>query len=402
MTATQPSTSADTRSMPAPLDRVQLDRALRPFGQSTMLPAAAYTDPAVLAWERRHFFAGSWPCLGRVEDLACEENGGPLSQRALTVGDIAVLLTFVIAAGEPGGHSVRAFANTCRHRGHELLPDGGSGTRRAVTCPYHAWSYDLAGQVIVAPGFEKVPTFAPAEHSLVELPARVWHGWVFVNATGDGDPFERHIGQLGSLVAPYAPERLVLGARHTYEVEANWKIICENYHECYHCPLIHPELCQVSPPTSGRNHDLPGAWVGGEMDLADDAVTMSLTGRSDGVFLDGVDRRKVEYLGLFPNLLISAHPDYVMTHRMLPLAPGRTWVECSWYFASEQVDPAYAVDFWELTNRQDFAACESVQRGLGSPHFRPGPFAHNEDAVHRWVSLIGRGYRGESPGSERP
>jgi glycine betaine catabolism A len=395
---------ANTATAPsAPVDQAQLDRALRPFGQSTMLPAAAYNDQAVLDWEQRHFFAGSWPCLGRLEDLARDSSHRPLTQRALSVGDIAVLLTFAPQAG-PGdaaagaaGSTVRAFANTCRHRGHELLPEGGSGTRRALVCPYHAWSYDLAGAVIVSPGFEEVETFDPTDYGLVQLPVQVWHGWVFVNATADAEPFERHLGGLDALVAAYAPERLVLGARHTYEVNANWKIICENYHECYHCPLIHPELCRVSPPASGHNHDLPGAWVGGVMDLADDAETMSLSGASGGVFLDGVDRRVVQYLGLFPNLLVSAHPDYVMTHRMLPLAPDRTWVECSWYFASSSVDPAYAVDFWELTNQQDFAACESVQRGLRSPHFKPGPFAPNEDAVHRWVSLVGRAYRGSSP-----
>jgi Rieske 2Fe-2S family protein len=387
----------ESASACAPLDPAALDRALRPFGQSTMLPAAAYTDPAVLAWERRHFFADSWPCLGRVEDLARDSTGSPLSQRALNVGDIAVVLTFEADPDAGGRTTVRAFANTCRHRGHELLPEGGTGTKRAVTCPYHAWSYDLSGHVIVTPGFEKVESFDRADHGLVELPARVWHRWVFVNASARAGSFEQHVGELGQLVAPYAPERLVLGARHTYEIAANWKIVCENYHECYHCPLIHPELCQVSPPTSGANYDLPGAWVGGAMDLADEAVTMSLTGASDGLFLEGVDPRKVLYLGLFPNLLVSAHPDYLMTHRMLPLAPDRTWIECSWYFLSDSVNPSYAVEFWDLTNKQDFGACESVQRGLSSPHFKPGPFAPNEDAVHRWVSLVGRAYRGVPP-----
>jgi glycine betaine catabolism A len=382
-----------TTTPTAPLDAAELDRALRPFGQSTMLPAAAYTDPGVLAWERRHFFAESWPCVGRVEDLATDDAGRPVTQRALLAGDIAVLLT-VEGGADVGDGTVRAFANTCRHRGHEVLPEGGTGTKRALTCPYHAWSYDLRGQVIVAPGFDTVPTFDKSEFGLVELPVAVWHGWVFVNATATAAPFEEHLGALDTLVAPYAPERLVRGARHGYEIAANWKIVCENYHECYHCPLIHPELCQVSPPTSGANYDLPGAWVGGAMDLADDAVTMSLDGRSDGLFLDGVDPRKVLYLGLFPNLLVSLHPDYVMAHRLLPLAPDRTWVECSWYFASSEVDPTYAVDFWDLTNKQDFGACESVQRGLSSPHFKPGPFAPNEDAVHRWVTLVGRGYRG--------
>jgi Rieske 2Fe-2S family protein len=306
------------------------------------------------------------------------------------VGDVSLVLTFADSGA-------RALANTCRHRGHELLPDGGASTRRAITCPYHAWSYDLSGALIAAPGFTEVATFAAAGYPLVEVPSATWHGWFFVNATGTAAPFDAHIGGLDELVAPYAPESLVRRARHTYEVSANWKLVVENYHECYHCPLIHPELCVVSPPTSGDNYDLPGAWVGGSMDLAEGAVTMSISGESAGVPIPGARPGKVEYLGLFPNLLISAHPDYVMTHRMVPLAADRTWIECSWYFADAAVDPSYAVEFWDLTNKQDWGACESVQRGLRSPHFRPGPFAPNEDAVHQWVTMIGRGYQGVAP-----
>ncbi len=369
--------------MTPPLADELLEPALLPFGESTMLPAEAYTSPDVLAWERRHFFAASWVCLGRVEAVFPEGR----TQVATTVGDVGVLLSRG-AAGE-----VAAFANTCRHRGHELLPDGGTSVKRAVVCPYHAWSYDLSGALIAAPGFREVASFDPAAHGLVRLPAEVWHGWVFVNALGTAAPLAAHVGGLEGLVAPYAPERLVLGATHEYVVAANWKVITENYHECYHCPLIHPELCEVSPPASGSNFDLPGVWVGGTMDLRDGADTMSLTGHSDGVPIEGVDPRVVLYLGLLPNLLLSLHPDYVMTHRMTPLAPDRTQVECAWYFVSSDVDPAYAVDFWDTTNRQDWGACESVQRGLASPHFRPGPLAPNEDAVHELVTTIARGYR---------
>jgi Rieske 2Fe-2S family protein len=369
--------------MTPPLADELLEPALLPFGESTMLPAEAYTSPDVLAWERRHFFAASWVCLGRVEAVFPEGR----TQVATTVGDVGVLLS------KGAGGAVGAFANTCRHRGHELLPDGGTSVKRAVVCPYHAWSYDLSGALIAAPGFREVASFDPAAHGLVRLPAEVWHGWVFVNALGTAAPLAAHVGGLEDLVAPYAPERLVLGATHEYVVAANWKVITENYHECYHCPLIHPELCEVSPPASGSNFDLPGVWVGGTMDLRDGADTMSLTGHSDGVPIDGVDPRVVLYLGLLPNLLLSLHPDYVMTHRMTPLAPDRTQVECAWYFVSTDVDPAYAVDFWDTTNRQDWGACESVQRGLASPHFRPGPLAPNEDAVHELVTTIARGYR---------
>jgi glycine betaine catabolism A len=378
----------DTRGWPAaPVAAGDLARALRPFGESTMLPAAAYTSPEVLAWERRYLFAGTWISPGRVEDLFPPG----VTQRGLVVGDIPVLLT-----GD-GDADIRAFANTCRHRGHELLPDGGTADRHSVVCPYHAWVYGLDGDLHGAPGFRDLPGFQPGEYRLVPLPARVWHGWLFVNATADAAPFEEHLGEMAGLVAPYAPQRLRLAGRHRYPVRANWKVVVENYHECYHCPLIHPELCRVSPPTSGENYDLPGAWVGGAMDLRDHAETMSLSGRSGGVFLSGVDTRRVLYLGLFPNLLVSLHPDYVMTHRLEPRAPDQTDVYCSWYVPPEVADASYAVDFWDLTNRQDMAACESVQRGLSSPHFRPGPFAPNEDAVHRWVALVGRAYQGTPP-----
>jgi Rieske 2Fe-2S family protein len=376
-----------TTSSPATLlDRAALTAATAPFGRSRMLPPAAYTSAEVFAWEQRRLFADSWTCVGRESDL----RAGGLTQRAVSCGDVGVLLTF------DGPDGLGAYANTCAHRNHELLPVGDTTTRRSIRCTYHAWTYGLDGSLHQAPGFRADVDFDPAQHGLVPLPVERWGGWVFVYAAASEAPvaFGEHLGAMAGLVEPYAPERLVVGARHAYDVAANWKVITENYHECYHCPLIHPELCQVSPPTSGQNYDLPGSWVGGSMDLRPDAETMSLDGSSRGVPLPGVDQRRVEYLGLLPNLLVSAHPDYVMTHRLVPLAPDRTHVECSWLFADADpaVDPSYAVDFWDLTNRQDWAACESVQRGLASPHARAGPLAPNEDAVHRFVSMIAAAY----------
>ncbi len=378
-------TTAHT-SPPAPVSRAGLESALLPFGEGTMLPADAYTEPAVLAWERRHLFAGTWVCLGREEEL----RPPGATQAAVTAGDVPVLLTWTGAAAHPA-----AFANTCRHRGHELLPDGGLSQRRAVVCPYHAWSYALDGSLIASPDFADVVTFDPAAHGLVELPLTVWQGWVFVNATADGPSFDEHLGAMVRLVEPYAPERLVPVGSHDYEVSANWKVVTENYHECYHCPQIHPELCRVSPPTSGTNYDLPGDWVGGVMDLGDGVETMSLDGVSRGRAIEGADPRRVIYLGLLPNLLVSLHPDYVLTHLLTPLAPDRTRVQCSWLFPDAALDPAYAVDFWDRTNRQDWSACESVQRGLTSPHFRPGPLGPGEDAVHQLVTRMARAYLGD-------
>ena len=383
---------------PAPFAPADLADALRPFGQSRMLPRAAYTSQRVLDFELARFFAGSWVCVGRAEDLPA-----PGAQRAARAGGVGVLLV----RGADG--QVRAFANVCRHRGHELLPAGGAACRRTVLCPYHAWTYDLDGSLRVAPGFRGADGFDPAAHGLVELPVEVWHGFLLCNGSGDAPPLAEHVGALDGLVAPYRPERLVALASHAYEVEANWKVVLENYHECYHCPLIHPELCQVSPPDSGRNLALPGAWVGGTMILRDHAATMSLDGRSGGVPIPGLAGealRTVLYAGLLPNLLLSLHPDYLMTHLIAPLAPDRCEIRCTWYFPPEAVarpgfDPAYGVDFWDRTNRQDWAACESVQRGLASPHFRPGPLAPAEDAVYRLVTMLARGYLDGRPGTGR-
>ncbi|MET7392421.1 aromatic ring-hydroxylating dioxygenase subunit alpha [Dactylosporangium sp. NPDC005572] len=366
--------------MAAPLDPLALQAALRPFGESLTLPAAAYTDPSVLAWERRHLFAGGWTCVGRLAELS---DGG--NQRAVTVGDVGVLLTF-------GPSGVRAFANVCRHRGHELLPDGASADRPSAVCPYHGWAFKLDGSLATAPHMAGVANFDPAALGLVELRVSVWQGWLLVNSGAEAPSPLEYVGALDGLLSQYDMESLRLGDRHVYDVAANWKVIVENYQECYHCPLIHPELCKVSPPTSGDNWALPGAWVGGSMDLRDHAETMSFDGRGPGVFIGGAPRRTILYVALFPNLLISAHPDYVMTHRLTPVEPGRTTIECSWYFEPSITSTAYAVDFWDLTNRQDWAACESVQRGVSSPHFVPGPLASNEDAVYQWISLVASAY----------
>jgi Rieske 2Fe-2S family protein len=375
----------------APLDPAGLADALLPFGRSRMLPPAAYVSPAVFGWEQRHFFDGGWVCVGRSDQVP-----GPGDQRAETLGTGSVLLV----RGEDG--VLRSFANTCRHRGHELLPCGAATRRNVIICPYHSWTYSLSGGLSAAAGFKNRPEFAGGEWGLVELPVTEWHGLVFVDGSGTAAPLAQSLGSLAELVAPYEMGRLQMAGRHDYDARANWKILAENYHECYHCPTIHPELCKVSPPKSGENYALPGPWVGGWMELRDGMATMSLDGRSDGVPLRRLaeaGRRTVIYLHIFPNVLVSLHPDYVMVHRLVPLAADRTRIECTWAFAPESLqpgfDPGYAIDFWDITNRQDWHACESVQRGLSSPHAVPGPLSPAEDAVYQFVTMVARGYLGQ-------
>ena len=243
----------------------------------------------------------------------------------------------------------------------------------------------------------------PAQLGLVPVGVDTWGGWVFVNVDGRAGPLADHVGGFAAIAANWECDRLVVGATHHYELRANWKVAIENYHECYHCPLIHPELCQVSPPDSGDNvDDVPGAFVGGSMVLEPHASTMSFDGESHGVPLPGLtdqQRREVMYVNVFPNLLVSLHPDFVMTHRITPVTPTTSSVECQWLFDPDAVadptfDPSYAVDFWDLTNRQDWAAVESVQRSLGSPLFVPGVFTEAEDAVYHFATMVASAYLG--------
>ena len=275
--------------------------------------------------------------------------------------------------------ALRAFANVCRHRGHELVP----AVRRAngIVCPYHGWNYRARRSLRNAPGgFRDVEGFDKSQFGLVELTS--WSGTAGCSSTRAaraGRSSSTRRAGAGRRELP--PEDLVTVAPHSYELETNWKIIVENYQECYHCPSIHPELCRVSPPQSGENLEPDGEWMGGWMDLMrrrrDHVARRQQRRRRD----PRADRRRDAHGDVrrgVPQPAISLHPDYVMTHTLRRSPPDRTYVECSWAFPREVAerpgfDPSYAVDFWDLTNRQDWAACESVQRGLDLPARLPGP-----------------------------
>lgn len=380
-------------SPPAPITAESLRLCVAPWpSQARTLPGAAYTSDDVFAWEQEHFFAGSWFCAGRGTDL--EQPG---DQKAIDVGGYGILLV----RDEDG--LLRGFHNTCRHRGHELLAcDAPRSNANVVRCPYHRWVYALDGEFKGGPHLATTEGFDrdDPENSLRPVRVEDWHGWIFVNALSDAAPLLDHMGTLDSFIEDYEPERMVLGASHSYDLKANWKIIAENYHECYHCTEIHPELCKVSSPGSGEDYEPTGTIIGGSMQLLPNAETMSLDGRSLGTRfrrVEGNKDKEVYYLQFFPNMLLSMHPDYIMIHRLEPLTPDLTRVECAWYFPPEaterpEFDPSYAADFWDITNRQDWAACEAVQRGVGGPGYRQAPFSSQEFIVHQAMAMAARGY----------
>lgn len=375
-------------SVALPLDRDDLLAVLRPRGEAQPLPPAAYTDPDVLAWELEHLFEGGWACVGHAADAPGAGDAFPA-----TVGGEPV----VVVRGDDG--IVRAFFNVCQHRGTRLIEGPSAGLSRII-CPYHSWTYDLQGNLRAAERMTQAMGFLKAAAGLRRVPVEAMHGWLFVNVSGSARPWAEHMGNFPDLVARFDPARLVRAARTEYEVAANWKLLTENYQECYHCPSIHPELVRVTPPSSGSYETSRGAWIGGPMELKPGCTTMTLSGVTDRSPIPGLpaqDHALVYYYGLLPNLWVSLHPDYVLTHLVWPVAPDRTKVVCDWLFHPSTVqargfDPGDAVEFWDTVNRQDWRACERVQEAIGSRGFGGGRFSDMEDGVHAVSALLAAAY----------
>ncbi len=387
-----PSPSGTVRGVrrPSPLlprCRADLAAVLAP-GPGRTLPGPAYTDPDVFAWELAELWATSWVCVGRLDDLLAG-----VTQRAVRVGDALVVLT----TPEPGTlDGVRGFHGICRHRGHELLAEGGADDRRRIVCPYHAWAFALDGSLvqIARADDDDRRHVDPAEWGLLGVGVEVWRGWVFV-ALGDAGPFTDHVGDLDRVLAPHDPGSLGVAHRIVYDVAANWKVVAANYHECYHCPTVHPELARVADPDADESAP-PGRgdWIGGPMPLAHGAETLSESGRALGPRLPGVDdltARSVWLGQLLPNLFVGAHPDHLVTHRTVPLAPDRTLVECDW-LAPVGVDVSDSVTLWDRVNRQDWEIVASVQRGVADPGYRPGPLLAREASVRRYERAVARAH----------
>jgi Rieske 2Fe-2S family protein len=388
---------------------VHLGEALRdglsatwlPLELARTLPREVYTSPEIFALEQRMLFGRTWLAVCREEDLP--ETGSFVTH---AIGRERVL----ILRGENG--VLRAFFNVCRHRGSRLVEEPCGQLRGAVTCPYHGWSYGFDGRLLAAT--RSPADFDPNEYPLVQAPLGTREGFVFVSLDPNAIELEHHLGELPDLDR-YEIGALRRGRRLEYEVAANWKTICENYSECYHCPLVHPQLHRISDVIGDAMGDAAGAspsgyfesagsFNGGPMRLRDGVETMSTTGRSGLAPLPGLsgnDLRLVRYYLVYPNLMLGLHPDYVMVHQGWPLAVDRTRVTCDFLFRPEALarpgfDPSAIVEFWDVTNRQDWGLCERVQAGAASAGYAPGPYHPSERCVHafdRWYAgwVVGEG-----------
>jgi Rieske 2Fe-2S family protein len=368
-----------------PLYAADVERTCLPLEQATQLPGAAFTDHDVLEWERANFFRRGWICAGHVDQV--RERGAYLT---VDVGGESV-----IVVGDDDGLP-RAFLNTCRHRGARLLvlPEG--RTRR-LQCPYHAWSYGFDGALKHAPFTDGLEDFDAACFGLHAVRLAVVEGLVLLDLSGEAPPPQDHIGDLADTLAAYRLPGLRRAARIVYDVPANWKAIAENYSECLHCPGVHPELNRLSHFLSGETITGAGLWCGGSMTLAEGVDTMAVAGGSGRGVIAGVDARSVLYFLVFPNTLVSLHPDYVMLHTLWPRSPFRTDVVCEWFFEPEEIardgfDPTDAVEFWDQVNREDWEVCGLTQLGLESRAFTPGRYTTQEGDVHEFDGMVARRY----------
>ena len=349
------------------------------------LPARYYVDGECFAREIEALFRTMWVCAGRAEEV---ERPGQFVLRDLA-GD-SIIVT------RAGTGQLHAFHNVCRHRGTRLCTDATGVFPGSIQCPYHAWTYGLDGALIGAPHMDEVPHFDKADYPLHRVHADEWDGHVFLNLAAQPAPLLVQLADLPAKFVQWRMSELRLGRRIVYDVRANWKLIIQNYNECLHCPNLHPALNKLSHYLSGENEPLRPTYMGGRMDLRPGVATLSIDGTCPRALLPGLsneDRRRVYYYAIFPNMLLSLHPDYMMVHTLWPVAPDRTINVCEWHFHPAELarpgfDAADAIDFWDLTNRQDWHVCELSQAGIASRAYTPGPYSNREDLLYAFDRLI--------------
>ncbi|HJU72531.1 MAG TPA: aromatic ring-hydroxylating dioxygenase subunit alpha [Gemmatimonadaceae bacterium] len=346
------------------------------------LPQRYYLDPDVLAAEWTRLFGERWLCVGRADQVA-----KPGSYIVANIG-----VESVIVVRDRKTQRLHAHFNVCRHRGTRICMDAAGTFGETIQCPYHAWTYALDGSLLRAPMMQEAEDFERERYALVPADVAEWEGFVFLNLARDPEPFEDAFGPVLQRFSRYNISRLTTVRRIQYDVQANWKLILQNYNECLHCPTIHPMLSKVLPYTSGANDLIDGPFLGGYMEIAQPNESATVSGRTCGPLvgdLSGDDLHRAYYYSLFPNMMLSMHPDYVVSYMVWPVHPTASHIVSDWLFHPDAVahpdfDPTGAIEFWDVTNRQDWAICEQSQLGVRSRAYTPGPYSPRESIPAAW------------------
>jgi Rieske 2Fe-2S family protein len=351
------------------------------------LAARFYASESVFALERERLFHAQWFCVGRAEQVPARGDGLHVHVAGESV---------LVIRGKDD--ALRAFYNVCRHRGSRLvrtppLPDPqqpaaltSTAMSAGVVCPYHSWTYNLDGGLRAAPHVQFDASCPKENFSLVPVHLDTWGGFIFLNlSTTPAQPLREQLAVPARKLERYPLANLRRGAQIVYDVRANWKVIMENYNECYHCGPVHPELCALVPAFRERG----GAgleWDDG-IPHREGAWTFTLTGTSNRAPFPGLsEKEKTHHKGevAYPNLLLSAAAEHIAAFTLWPMAPDHTRIACEFLFHPDEIaktsfDPADVVDFWDIVNKQDWQICESVQDGMRSRGFRGGFYSPMED-----------------------
>src|SRR5438094_2608484 len=271
------------------------------------LPQRYFISPEVFAQEQERIFSRQWVLVGHQSAIAQPGD--------YFISEVANE-SLIVVRGKRG--EIRGFYNVCRHRGSRLIENRNGQLSAAIQCPYHAWTYALDGRLIGAPHMDDVPGFNKTEYSLHPVNVGLWEGFIFVNLADASAQRGGYIS-LNEWFVPLTGKfsrwnlpALRPAKRIEYDVRANWKLIFQNYSECYHCPGVHPELSKISPYDSWE-HDLSeGPFLGGLLRIAKGrSLTMSGNACALGIAdkeEEGEEvKHRVFYYSIFPNMLLSPH-----------------------------------------------------------------------------------------------
>jgi glycine betaine catabolism A len=360
------------------------------------LPRHFYADPEFYRRELERFYVNRWICAGRADQIP---KPGDYFTRSIAGESVIVI------RDEAG--AVHALFNVCRHRGTRLCDSADGHLTGRIQCPYHTWTYDLSGRLLTAPHMP--PEFCKDEYPLHRAGCEIWDGHIFVflgqeglegqeRQDGGREGLRRQLADLPDRFRAYRMQDLRLGRRIAYDVKANWKLIVLNYNECLHCPNLHPALNRLHHYLGADNVAPTGTYCGGAMGFKDGVETMSMDGKRRRAYLPGLaetERAQVSYFSIYPNFFLSLHPDYMLTHTLWPRAHDRTEIVCEWHFdPDEMAKPGFhaddAIEFWDVTNREDWWISEQSQAGISSRVYQPGPYSTREELLWSFDEIVKR------------
>ncbi len=344
------------------------------------LPAPWYSDPAVLRLEQERIFKRSWQYAGVAADVT-----HPGQFFACKAGDVPIV---VLRDRE---QKLRAFVNVCRHRGHEIVQ--GCGKRESLQCPYHAWTYGLDGSLRAAPRSDREPDFDAADWSLLPASVDTWGPLVFVNPDPQAAPLAEVLGDLPGVVRERGLDPAELeyrGRSREMVVEANWKLVVENYLECYHCPVAHQSfsrLIDVDPDT----YELSAArWTSSQFGPVNERAA-SGDGRALPYEPEGPIRSS-QFHFIWPNLTLNTFPGPANLRVLVFESDGpertRSYVDGFWAPGTTDEVIAEITEFGAVVGQEDVDLVESVHRGLRSGMVEQGRLLLGSEGLLRHFQLL--------------